>query len=616
MTKEGSPISKVVLVWRLAWRDLARRRGQAVLLLIVMTAAMGTLTLGLVLHGVTSKPFSQTKRATAGPDVVASTAGYARSGGQSAAAAAQLAALARAPGVTAHSGPYPVAWPVLAAPGVSAYVMAEGRAETIAGVDQPEVIEGSWVRPGGVVLERAFAQSLGARVGERVTLGGRPFHVIGIAVTAAVPVYSQVCFYGGCSGPGGQPRSPDTGLAWVTASAARSLAAPGNPVTYYLNLRLADPAAAPAFARAHQLPEGSGPAALTAWQSLQAAAATIVAQGQRVLQPASWLLAVLAAASVALVTGGRMTEQERRVGLLKAAGGTPPLVAAVLLAEHLLIAILAAAAGLAAGWLAAPLLASPGASLVGSPATPPLTPATGVIVVAAAVVVAAVSTLIPAIRAARISTVAGLASTIRAPRRLRSLIRLSAWLPAPLLLGLRLLGRRPRRALLSGVGFTVTGAAIVAVLVFHATVASFAGRPGQPGPADPGTERVGQVLLAVTVVMAALAAANALFITYATVADSRRFWAIARSLGATARQTAAGLAVAQLLPALAGILLGIPAGEGLYGLVQGAGPQGSPPAWSLVAVVAGALVAVAGLAALPARAAARRPVAELLTQEG
>jgi putative ABC transport system permease protein len=105
--------------------------------------------------------------------------------------------------------------------------MAEGRSATIAGVDQPEMIQGTWVRPGGVVLERAFAQAIGAHVGDRVTLGGRPFRVSGIAVTVAVPVYSQVCFYGGCSGPGGEPRSPDTGLAWVTESAARGLTAPG-----------------------------------------------------------------------------------------------------------------------------------------------------------------------------------------------------------------------------------------------------------------------------------------------------------------------------------------------------------------------------------------------------
>jgi putative ABC transport system permease protein len=105
-----------------------------------------------------------------------------------------------------------------------------------------------------VVVERAFADALGVAVGDRVQLDGRPFRVAGLAVTAAVPVYSQVCFYGGCSGPRGRPRSFDTGLVWLTQAAARSLAAAGNPLTYYLNLRLADPATAPAFVTEHQRP--------------------------------------------------------------------------------------------------------------------------------------------------------------------------------------------------------------------------------------------------------------------------------------------------------------------------------------------------------------------------
>ncbi len=37
----------------------------------------------------------------------------------------------------------------------------------------------------------------------------------------------------------------------------------------------------------------------------------------------SWLLAILAVASVAVLVGGRMAEQLRRVGLLKAVGCTP-----------------------------------------------------------------------------------------------------------------------------------------------------------------------------------------------------------------------------------------------------------------------------------------------------
>jgi putative ABC transport system permease protein len=107
-------VGKILLVGRLAARDLRRRPAQAALLLLVITAAMGTLTLGLILHGVTSKPYGQTRAATAGPDVVASSVGFAgQSKAISASALGRFAALARAPGGTAHSGPFPVAWPVL-----------------------------------------------------------------------------------------------------------------------------------------------------------------------------------------------------------------------------------------------------------------------------------------------------------------------------------------------------------------------------------------------------------------------------------------------------------------------------------------------------------------------
>ncbi|MGH3153348.1 MAG: ABC transporter permease [Streptosporangiaceae bacterium] len=274
-------MGRIALVSRLAARDLRHRPAQAALLLVVIAAAMATLTLGLVLHGVTSQPYQQTRAATTGPDVVASSVGYP-AGDQS-----SFAALAHAPGVTAASGPYPVAWPVLRVNGITADVMAEGRESAPAPVDQPQVLQGTWVGAGGVVVERAFAEALGVRVGDQVTLDGRPFRVTGIAVTAAVPVFSQVCFYGGCSHQDGGHPAFDTGLVWLTQAAARALATPGNPVTYYLNLRLADPAAAPAFVSQHQPPQGSGPPALTAWPGLDQAAATLVAQEQRVLMPAS-----------------------------------------------------------------------------------------------------------------------------------------------------------------------------------------------------------------------------------------------------------------------------------------------------------------------------------------
>ena len=120
---------------------------------------------------------------------------------------------------------------------------------------------------------------------------------------------------------------------------------------------------------------------------------------QTVLTPAALLAGLLAIASVAVLAGGRMAERTRRVGLLKAVGGTPGTVAVVLLAENLVLALAAAAAGLVIGRLAGPLLASPGAALVGTPGAPAFSLSIVGLVVAVALVVALASTLVPAIRA-------------------------------------------------------------------------------------------------------------------------------------------------------------------------------------------------------------------------
>ena len=186
----------------------------------------------------------------------------------------------------------------------------------------------------------------------------------------------------------------------------------------------------------------------------------------------------------------------------------------------------------------------------------------------------------------------------------------------PLLLGLRLMARRPRRVLLTTASLTVTATTIVAVLIFHATV-SLDTRMSGPwaGPPDPSNARVSEVLLVITVAMVVLAAAIATFAIWATVLDNRHFSAVARSLGTTPKQTAGALATAQLIPALAGALLGIPAGTALYSAVQNGGPQGTPPAWWLAVMVAGMLLGVAGLTAVPARIEARRPVAQALEME-
>jgi putative ABC transport system permease protein len=380
-----------------------------------------------------------------------------------------------------------------------------------------------------------------------------------------------------------------------------------------LNLKLADPARANAFANARNSNSMTAPF-LNSWQEISQQDGNLVKNEQLIMLVGSWLLGLLAVASVAVLVGGRMADQIRRVGLLKAVGSTPGLVAGVLLAEYLFPALVAAAAGLAIGWLAAPLLTGPGAGLLGSAGAPPVTVSTVEVVVAVALAVAVAASLIPAIRAARTSTVRALADSARPPRRRAWLIALSARLPVPLLLGLRVAARRPRRMMLSALSIAVTVSGIVAVLITHARLDS--SRLAAPsGLADPRAVRENEALLVITVMLIALAAVNAIFITRVTVQDSRHASAVTRALGATPRQVTTGLSAAQVLPALVGALLGIPGGIGLFASVKHGGNTTIPPLWWLVAVVLGAVVVVAGLTAIPARIGARRPVAEILQSE-
>ena len=597
------------LVCRLGARDLQRRPGEAALLLLAITAATTTLTLGLVLHGVISKPYQSTREATAGPDVIAAVVPPPVGGRP--ADLTGLRALAGARGVTAHSGPYPVTWTRLAANGRTATAQVQGRDAATAPVDQPRLTQGSWVHQGGAVVEAAFADALGIRAGDEIVLRGSRFEVVGVAITAATAPYPDLACLGFCPGA--------AGLVWLTRADVRSLARRARPLSYVMNLKLADPATAPAFVQSHDPSRGSAPPdigpsdpeppLLLAWQDIQAASANLVRNQRKALLTGGWLLVLLAVASVAVLVGGRMADQIRRVGLLKAVGGTPSLVAVVLLAEYLVVALLAAAAGLLLGRLAAPLLIDPSAGLLGRAGAPSLDAPTVGLVTTVALGVAFAATFVPAVRAARTSTVLALADSARTPRRTAWVITASARLPVPLLLGLRLAARRPRRALLAMLSIGITVSGIVAALAAHADLADSGASTADPARAD----RLNQVLLIITITLAALAAVNAIVVTWATALDARHASAVARALGATPRQVSAGLSAAQLLPALAGAVLGIPGGIALFAAVGDSATL--PPLWQLIAVVPVTVLVVAGLVAVPARVGARRSVAGTLQSE-
>lgn len=607
-------MGRVLLVCRLAASDLRRRPGEAVMLLIAILAATTTLTLGLVLHGATNQPYQQTRAATGGPDIAANIipATQNATGPVTQRQLVALSALDHAPGVVGHSGPYPVTWALLRAQGLTAGAEIEGRDTATVAIDQPKVIEGTWLRDGGVVVEQSFAEALGIKAGDSITLNDHSFRVVGIAITAAFTPYPNICVEG-CDLNTAQLQNTNPGLIWTSQADARSLSTFEEPLTYYLNLKMSDPTRADALATRYNNDSPSSPSLLP-WQQISLGDGILVKHEQLYLTVGSWLLGLLAVASLAVLVGGRMAEQIRRVGLLKAVGGTPGLVAAVLLAEYMLLSLIAAAAGLGVGWLVAPLLTKPSGGLLGTAGAPSLTIANVGVVVALALAVAVVATLVPAIRAASTSTVRALADAARPPRRRPWIIRASAWLPVPLLLGMRTAARRPRRTVLTVLSIAVTVSGIAAVLSAHAHLN--AQRLGVTSAlSNPTSDREKQVLLVITIMLITLAAVNAIFIARSTVQDSRHNSAVARALGASPQQVSFGLSASQMLPSLMGAILGIPGGLALVGLVSHGEGATTPPASWLFVLVVGTLVVVGGLTAIPSRVAARRPVVEILQAE-
>ncbi|MFG2099325.1 FtsX-like permease family protein [Micromonospora echinaurantiaca] len=583
----------LLLVCRLMVRDLRRRRTETVLLLIAIGAATGTLTLGLALNNALAQPYERTRAATAGPDVVATPGAT----GQDALAA--LAPLAAAPGVTAHSGPYPMAYLMLTARGKTVPAVVQGRDDSPAALDRPAVTDGTWVRPGGVVFEPTFANALGVHIGDTVDINGHSLRVVGTAVTAARAVYPSADWRTSA----GSPLTESAGLVWVDRSQIGALAG-ARPLSYTLNLRYADPRASTSFT--HKRTDGIE---YSSWVGIAEADGRLVKPARLALMVGSWLLTALAVAGVANIVAGRVVDQRRRVGLLKAVGAGPAMIAAVHLAEYLVIALAAAGAGLAAGWLAAPALTNPGAGLLGSTGTHPPALRTVLAATVLALAIAAAAALAPVLRAATTDTVDALADAATPPRRRGWRVWLSRRMPTALLIGVRINARRPRRARLVMVNTLITTAGLAALLMGLAQDRHV--RLGETELTNPRGTRTLQAMLLVIVVLCVLALINAVVSTWTAVLDARHPLAVARTLGATPAQVTAGMAVAQILPAIPGVALGIPAGIGLYLVTSRGDVQYAPASWML-ALALTVLLTVAALTAIPALAATRRPVADAL----
>jgi putative ABC transport system permease protein len=591
--------------WRLVAGDINRRKAQSAMLVLDIAVTTIAMTLSLALRHARQPSFTQTRAATRGPDVSATIRAAT---GASQPASARFAALSIAPLVRATAGPFPVAFVRLSSRSVGVPVEAEGRTRRVTAIDQPKVVAGTWLRSGGVVLERGLASALGVRVGDSVDLAGRRFGVAGIAVSAAQPFY-----------PAQVP-----GVVWLAPAEVRRLATRSNPLGYVLALRLANPDSVDSFlssnavntfaldCRRHGVLFEFAP-----WTFVADHDHKLIALNQKVSFVGSWLLAILATCSIAILVGGRVAEQTRRVGLLKTVGATPLQIAVALLFQTVLLTLGGALVGLAAGSLLAPSFASTTTGLLGSSASASIDGADAVLVTALALILASAATLLPALRAARATTIRMLIPEIAPPHRARWFATVTRRVRPPLSLALRVATRRTRRAVLNAGGLTISVAMIVAALtVQHDLQVNGSGYTQvSPITGNETADQADHILIALSLVLVVLALITATFTAWATVVDSRRSSALARALGATPRDITIAFLAVQLLPALGAACIGIPAGLVLYSVAGGSLSEAQPPVLWLLSVIPVTLVAVAALTAPIARRSAHQSVAEVLRTE-
>ncbi|MFG2908880.1 FtsX-like permease family protein [Kitasatospora sp. NPDC048286] len=315
--------------------------------------------------------------------------------------AAQLAATAHAPGVTAAAGPYrtvtvdPEPGPGYDLPPGArmAPMTVTGRATAAAGVDDITLLQGSWPqRPGEVVLDD--------RYGDRPRDLGGSLRLPGLPGAPALKVV-------------GFARSVSrTSDAWVAPDGIAALTAPGSTPGYAMLYRFTAAASADAMAADRAAVAAAAPAgALTGAQSWLTAK-----QGSdrntALFLPFLVAFGLLGMAMSVLVAGnvvaGAVGTATRRIGVLKALGCTPAQVVRAYVAQALVPAGVGTLLGVVAGnALAVPVLATTG-SLYGT-GTSGLAPWVDVAVAGGTLAAVALVAWAAAARAGRLRTVDALA---------------------------------------------------------------------------------------------------------------------------------------------------------------------------------------------------------------
>ena len=435
--------------------DLRRRRLQGAVIALVIFLASGTTTLGLTLLQTSTDPWERAFKAQRGAHLSVLFDRHKVD-------AEQLAATPGLIGASLAGGPWP--WVAtsyelgthraIGGGGFKFPLITVGRENPQASVEVLRLVAGRWVQgPGEIVITRSFADFNHVRLGDRMlSLGtlGRPALVV---VGEASDVDEADSEFG-------------TQFAWVTDSQLPLLAPDwGYKMVYRFQHAPSQQELRDKLARLQAaLPAGAVQGSLDSLM-LQAVFNT-TNQLALTFFLAFGVFALLAcAATVANLVIGIVIANYREIGIMKAVGFTPFQVVGTLVAQMQLPTVAGCLFGIPAGVaLSVPLVDRETASLA-LPPEPPFAPVMALATLLAVMTVVLLATVLPGLRAGRLSAV-GAISMATAPsggRRslLGSLLRRLP-LPRPLALGAGDAFARPLRAGLTALAVLVG----VATLVF------------------------------------------------------------------------------------------------------------------------------------------------------
>jgi putative ABC transport system permease protein len=578
---------------RLAFAGMRSRVLASLLTFLLSSAAAATIVLAVEVGATARDPWQRTFTAANGAHVLANVPSQA-----------DARAIAALPGVVEHDEPVPLALASVARRGGTDRLLLAGLPARPR-VNVPVRTAGSALRDDGIVPERSFAEALGLQVGTRLRLdaadGPIELPILGTAISPSQPRY---------------PRS-NPGLAWVTRATFERIEPDRSHWSWTQAIRLADAAAAPAFAARASASLPADAVFVATWQDQRAEALRDAQPIAIILTTYTIVLLVVVFAVVAILVAARASAQHREIGLLKAVGLTPRQITTVFALETTALGLIAAVIGFAIGALLAPRLAAPSAeTMLGSPTTA-TNPWHLLIASIPVLLVLIASARSSTRRATRFSALQAIQAGTPAPaprtRPARTIARAS--MPLPLALGLKdLLARRHRAIRLAG-AIAVTGAAIVFALSMQASL------DAQPtGEVSDVPDELPVLVYTLDAVLLVITATTLLAIALLSVRERIRDYGVLKAIGLTPRQIASSLVGAHAAVALLAGLLSIPLGIGLYISVYSIAGGSSEdrviaPWWWLALVPIAIVLLVVAATSLPARLATRIPPADALRYE-